>query len=277
MTLADLESFLTSPQAAFLAGLGVFCLALGIVLRIICGASSGLCSTSTTCLAIVFIYIISFTLYGVDAHSNVALQAFNSASLPLVPILADFSGVFVAFKKGFGLLFTELVQMFTLAFTVDAMDKLISKVTFNKRNFFSWYFRQCVVVVAAIVVNTVVDYALRELLPDFLAKWLPALLFILIGVVSVLALLGQIFKRVAFFANPILGGLVSFFSINPVGKAYVSAFLATIILLLAVLVLEMLGLADYLVVAGGAIGGYFSSMLIVVPLWYAVYLIVWKK
>lgn len=280
MTFADLEAFVKSPWAIFLLCLGLFCLVLGIVLRIACGASSGLSRSATTCLGIVFIYVFAFALEGANAHTNVLLHAFSdttlSKTLPLIPILADYASIYVAFKTGFGALFTELVQMFTLAFMVDIMDGLLKKVI--RSNFFLiWYFRACLVVLAAMVGNILVDLLLRQFLPGFLVDWLPALLFILIGVVAVLAFLGQILKRVAFFANPVLGALVSFFSMNPFGKTLVNAFLATIVLVLAVQILEILGLAGQIAAVGGFLGGCLAAMLVVVPIWYVVYCVLRKN
>lgn len=275
MNFADLQALITSPWAFFLLGLGLFCLALGVVLRIACGASSGLSTTATTCLAIVFIYLVSFLVDG----SQLLPSAFNgsfSNMLPLVPVLFQFPDAVIAPGQSFAPLFPELMQLFLLAFLVDNLEKVLATVI-RSRNFFVWLLRSCLITVLGLAANALIDYALLHLVPGFLLSWLPALLLILIGILSILALVGQILRHVAFFANPILGVVVSFFTVNPVGKAFVNAFLTIVVFLLAAAVLEMIGLLGQLALAGGFLVGCLMAMLFILLLWYITYLLVRKK
>ena len=263
---AYIDKIFQSPLIPVLLCLSLGAILLGVILRFACRALTDLPKSAAACFAILFIYVVAICSFGYEAHGNVMLNA-----LPFIGDLSDYNGIYQMLKTDFSAFFLEVVKLFLLAFTVNVLQDLIR---FRKtKNVILWYFCQCIVVVAALFINFCVDWLMRRYLPQGFADWLPAVLFALIGIILLLTLLKAIFKAAAFFANPVLGTILSFFSKNWLGRNLTKSFLTTGVLALLVILTDRLGWGFQIANASIAVETFAPVIILLLVIWYLVYLI----
>jgi len=244
--LKEFWVFITTPPFVHLFVFALILFALGIVGRLLSGfrPNRTLSHTAAICFGVIFVYVVSIATIGADAH----LQLFTAA-LPYMNNIVDGTSLALLLKSDFLTFLAEMTQVFFLGLTIsllklvgDNVLKLTANTFFAKVfQFFKWYIVECLIVFAAMIINVGIDKALTALMNSAFAKWLPVAVFVILAIIMLLLLLRGIFKAVTFFAAPVFGILSSFFGQNIIGRTIKSAFLTTLIITTALVVMSALG------------------------------------
>lgn len=261
-----IQEIMTSPFIPVMLFLSLGAILLGIILRFACHAITDLPRSATACFAILFIYAIAISTWGYDVHGNLLLN-----SLPFIGDMSDFNGIYALLKTDFSAFFLEVVKLFILSLTINILQDVIR---FKRtKNVILWYLCQCIIVVLAMAINTGIDWVINKFLPQGFGKWLPIVLFIVIGIILLLALLKAIFKTAVFFANPVVGGLLAFFSKNWIGRNLTKSFLTTGVLAVLVVVSDRIGWGAKLAGMSIAVEAFAPVIILLLVVWYLVYLV----
>ena len=238
--------FITTPPFVHLFIFALALFTLGIVGRILSGfrPNKTLSHTAAVCFSVIFVYIVSIAAIGEDAH----LQIFATA-LPYMNAIVDGTSLALLIETDFLTFLAEMTQIFFLGLTISVLKLIGNKIIKpfntgllkNLLKFLRWYIVECLIVVFAMAINAVIDLALTRLMGSAVAKWLPVIIFVILAIVMLLMLLKLIFKTATFFAAPIFGILSSFFGDAPIGKAIKTAFLTTIIITAALVLMSAAG------------------------------------
>ena len=279
---------------AVLMGIGLLLMIIGA--RKICGAFSTIPRSVNICFGILFIYIVSIALMrDYAAGYNVMVGALPFGEYIKAGDIADFSSLFKASTESFSSFFSQVVQIFYIAVLVNLMESLIHGFDKKKKvkgaafwlDFFFWYFKECIIVFAVMLLNLGIKLGLKKLgenmdwpYTEQVFNWFLIILFVVMAVLLAVITAIKLFKAALFAAVPVLGVFLSFFSENRLGKSIVSSFMSTGIIVCLVSILCKLDLD-----IGGKISGLIATsegimiigftILALLIVWYAVFTL-WK-
>jgi hypothetical protein len=258
-----LNELFQSPLIPVFMFLALGSILLGVILRVACKKLKYIPQSASACFGIIFIYICAISLFGIkEGHSNVILEA-----LPFFEVISDYGSIFELMHTDFNIFFNEVIRMFFLAFTVNFLQDITRCAS---RKFLMWYFFECVVVFAAMLINFAITYAAQKYLPQNLIIWTPKLVFILLGILLLLLLLKTIFKTALFFANPIFTGIFSFLTGTLIGKTLTKSFITTVGLSAVVVIIDRLGFSLMGLSAVG-ISAFAPVIILLLLLWFMVH------
>lgn len=214
---------------------------LVIAAKKICGALSTIPRSVCICFSILFIYAVCVLLTNdAGAGYNMLITAMPFGESIATGDIADFASLYRTSQSSLGGFFGQLVQIFYLAVIVNFIQSFFHRFDVKKAgakiffvvDFWLWYFKECIIVFAAMIINLLINRGLNALAErmgqaGIIVESVPIILFIVMAVLVVLITILKIFKAAVFAAVPVLGVFLTFFSENRLGKSIISAFMAT--------------------------------------------------
>ena len=246
-----------------MAGVLIFAgfLVIGVLGRLLFGKKSTVNRAASSALSILFIYIITVTVYSLGVNLN-----FLISPLPFVTINGEYMHVFRYAGVHYTVLCDQILGMVILAFLANLADGWLPV----GKNLFSWFFFRCISVLLAMVLHLIANAVITTFLPEGLLLWAPV---VLLGLLVLLMLLGGLKIVVGTIlsatVHPFIGILYTFFFANVVGKQLSKAVLTTAILCGLVFLLNHLG-ATMLFIASAALVAYIPLLILLLVLWYII-------
>lgn len=188
-------------------------------------------------------------------------------ALPFFDVIGDYGSIFALLGSNFDVFFTQVIRMFFLAFTVNFLQDLTRGASQKP---LAWFFFQCLVVFASMLINFGATYLARRFLPQGLVTWTPRLVFILVGLVLLLLLVKALFKIALFFTNPVFTAIFSFFTDSLLGKSLTKAFITTVGLYAIVCLLDWMGFT-VLGAISLSLTAFVPMAILLFLIWYVVY------
>ena len=211
----------------------------GIFQKIFSGNSSALGKMAVYCYSILMLYVVCILMFRDGGYSDIFVNGlpFVVSSAADVSSLYFHIGDFWSFMLESSHIFFLAVMVALVSFPVEKLVQLTSKTLAAKAisivfGFLVWYFFQCLIVFAAMFVNTYILQGIMEKISNsFIAKWLPVLIFILFIVAIVLRLLSVFARWIPFLGNSFFTKVFSFLSGSFLGKTICSCMYVTLALM----------------------------------------------
>ncbi len=247
-SFGELIDILKTPPYLQLLIVAMVVFTVGIIGRILCGKSpeEDKTRTAAVCYLVIFLYIVSIVLFREDSH----LQIFASA-LPFFERLSDSIPIYRSVMTDFSGFLVELAQLFLVTICISSMQMTFEHFGVKRESlfkierqviaFFKWYFVECIILLAAMGINVVINKALENMLGESFAKFVVVAFFVLVGVSLLLSFFRLILGAVGFLAKPIIDIIKGFLFANFFGKIITKSFRTTIIITLVILVLNHFG------------------------------------
>lgn len=245
-------------KAALILLVGTFL--LSVFGRFVFGKRSALNNAVSSAFGILFIYAATVVLQSAGAKFSSFI-----APLPFVSISAERLVLFSFENAHYTTICSEILSMIILAFLVNLADGWLPK----GKNVFSWVFFRCLTVVIGYLMHLVVVWLFRTLLPEGLVVYAPAVLLGLLILLLLTGVLKIVVGAIISTANPIAGGLYSFFFATIIGKQITKAMLTTGILAAIILALDYFGI-NSIAITDSALVAYLPFAIILVVLWFIV-------
>lgn len=109
---------------------------------------------------------------------------------------------------------SEILSLIILAFLVNLLDTLIPR----GNSAVGWFFLRILMVLFAMVLHILADWAFKTYLPNVLVTYAPTILLVILAVALLMGLMNLVLSVVLTVVNPIFGALYTFFFSNIVGK-----------------------------------------------------------
>lgn len=290
-----LFGFSISPTAlAILMLVGLVLLVVGA--RKICGAFSTIPRSIYICFGILFVYIISIALMqDYAAGYEMMVSALPFGEQIKAGDFADLFNLFNASTMSFSAFFSQAVQIFYISVLVNLIESFFHGFDKKKKvkgaafwlDFFFWYFKECIIVFAVMLVNLGIKLGLQKLgekmnwpYTEDVFNWFLIILFVAMAVLLVVITFMKLFKAAVFAAVPVLGVFLTFFSENRLGKSIISSFMSTGIIICLVSILNQMNvnmggkISSFVAGAQGTMIGAFT-LLALLLVWFVVF-ILWK-
>lgn len=267
---------------------------LVIAAKKICGAFSTIPRSVCVCFSIIFIYIVCIALTNeVGAGFNMLVTAMPFGESIAAGDVVDFTTLYQSSRSSLGGFFGQLVQIFYLAVIVNFIQSFFHKFDSKKSgvkmffmaDFWLWYFKECVIVFAAMLINLLINKGLSALAERMgwagtILESAPMILFVVMAVLVVVVAVMKIFKAAVFATIPILGVFLTFFSENRLGKSIMSAFMATGIMvcligILGELDINLAGKVSTTLQAANGVMIVAFTILVLFLVWFVAYRL-WK-
>lgn len=267
---------------------------LVIAAKKICGALSTIPRSVCVCFSIIFIYAVCIALTNdAGAGYNMMITAMPFGESIAAGDIADFASLYRSSQSSLGGFFGQLVQIFYLAVIVNFIQSFFHKFDTKKAgpkmffmvDFWLWYFKECVIVFAALIINLLINKGISALADRMgwagtILESAPMVLFIVMAVLVVVITILKIFKAAVFAAVPVLGVFLTFFAENRLGKSIMSAFMATgimvcLISILGELDINLVGKVSTTLQAANGVMIVAFTVLALFLVWFIVYRL-WK-
>lgn len=235
-------------------------LVLGLISRLCFGKRGTLSIAVMSAITILGVYILTIVLTVTSSKLSFLLSP-----LPFVRIQGERLIVFQLIGADFGAICSEVLDLMTLAFLVNLLERWMPK----GKKLVAWYLFRFLSVVLAICLNYVLGIALSAVLPAAVANVSSTVVIIVILSALLLGLLKTVIGGVLVFLNPLLALLYAFFFSNFIGKMVTRALLTSAIFTAGVWALNLAGIAT-ISIATAALIGYIPFLLIVLVLWYVI-------
>jgi len=229
----------------------------GTVGRLAFGKRSVIGGTVSSCIAILFIYALTFVL----SCSGAEFEALV-APLPFVTI-SNSAVYFHSFTGEFSAICNELLSMVILAFLVNLIDSWLPR----GKNLFTWLLFRILTVCLGLLLHLVALYLYNTYAPAEIQVYAPA---ILLGILVLLILTGALKLLVGVMlasVNPIIAALYTFFFANIFGKQITEAVLTAALLSALIFLLNYLGIFMISIVQAALIA-LIPFALILMVLWF---------
>lgn len=248
----DLRSYLIAGSILIFA-----MLLTGTIGRLAFGKRSVIGGTVSSCIAILFIYALTFVFscIGAEFEALVAPLPFASINGNLVYIHS--------FQGDFSYICNELLSMVILAFVVNLIDSWLPR----GKNMLSWLLLRFLTIVLGLILHLIAVYLFNTYAPSDIRTYAPV---ILLGILILLILTGALKLLVGVLlisVNPIIAALYTFFFANIFGKQITEAVLTTALLAGLIWLLNYLGIFVISIVQSALIA-LIPFALILVLLWY---------
>ena len=241
---------ITKPPYTVLLYIALVIFASGIILSVIGNllhpGSRHAAHHVSSCMAILFAYLVAIFLQGESAHLSIF-----SAALPFCGPAADFFSAATGIAIDWRLFGIEIAKMFFLALLVNLLQALLEflQITLpHINNFIAWYLAQCILV----TISLVFCYWYTDILTlhwnPVLRTWLPIGIMI---VVSVLAIVR-----------------IPIFSESPVGQAMRQTFYTTLVVAVIVILGRYLGWFTQMRIEAAAVAVFGPVLFLLIVIWY---------
>lgn len=249
----DPDSLLTA-LLIIIAGIVV----ASILCRFIFGRHSVVGASISSAIGILFIYAIITVLRATDA-----IPAQLLAPLPFVEANADGLTLFSFTAADYAAICSQLLSAVILAFFMNLADSWFPV----GKNLFTWLIFRCLTLIIAYGLHLLTVYLFRTYLPEGIVVYAPTVLLVLLIVLLLTGLLKLPFCALLTIANPIIGGLYTFFFSTLIGKMVSKAMLTALLIALLVLGLGYLGIL-VIPLSASVLVIYIPVALILATLWY---------
>ena len=247
--------------AKFLLYFAAASLLMGILGRIMLGQRSSLNHSLSSVMGILFIYAVTVVIYTLKPWNLDILLS----PLPFVTFAKQYLIVLPITDVHFSSLFTQVLSLVILAFLVNLTDTFIPQ----GNNVVSWYLLRFITIALCMMLHFVVCWAFATYLPNFLVKYAPTVLLILLAVMMLSGLASLVLGLVIAVSNPFLGAMYTFFFSTVIGKQLSKAVFSSAILCVIVFLLEYFGYTVISITAA-ALLAYIPLALILLLLWYLI-------
>lgn len=247
--------------AKFLIYFAAASLLTGILGRIMLGKRSSLNHSLSSVIGILFIYAVTIVVYTLKPWNLDILLS----PLPFVTFANQYLIVLPITDAHFSALCTQVLSLVILAFLVNLTDTFVPQ----GNNIVSWYLLRFITVALCMMLHLVVCWAFETYLPNFLIKYAPAVLLILLAVMLLSGVASLIMGLVIATTNPFMGAMYTFFFSTIIGKQLSKAIFASAILCAIVFLLEFFGYTVISITAASLLA-YIPLVLILMLLWYLI-------
>lgn len=245
----------------FMLYFSVGSLVLGGLGRMMLGKRSSLNCSLSAAIGILFIYVVTIVVYTFKPWD---LQQFLSP-LPFVTFTGDYLILFPVVGSKFPALCTEVLSLIILAFLVNLLDTFLPQ----GKHVISWYILRFLMVMAAMALHLVVNWAFRAFLPGVLVTYAPGILLFLLAFFMLSGLMNLLLGLAITMANPFMGAMYTFFFSNKVGKQLSKAVFTSMLLGVVLYLLEIFGYT-IVCISAAALGAYIPLVIILLLLWYLI-------
>ncbi len=214
----------------------------------------------SSAVEILGLYVINIAIYALGLRWELFLSP-----LPFMSIENDTLTVFPILNADFTVICGQVLRILIIAFLVNILNDFIPK----GKKIITWYFFRFLTVVLAVGANYLADILLTMVLPADLMEIAPTVLLITLIALILVGSLKLLSGLAIAAANPIIGGLYTFFFSNIIGKELARALVTTALLTALVVALNMLGLT-LIPIAASALTAYIPLLFVVLVLWYIV-------
>ena len=197
-------------------------LVFGLFCRMVMGKRSPVNHAVSSAFAILFIYGVTIFIYTFRPWnlehllSPLPFVAFGEEHLFFLPFQV----------KYFSQLCQQILSLFILAFLVNFLDSVLPQ----GEKIFQWFLYRFLTVVLAMAMHLLVNWAVTTYVPNLLVNYAPVILLAILVSMLLIGSLNLLVGLAISTANPIIGGLYTFFFSNVVGKQLTKAAFTTIIL-----------------------------------------------
>lgn len=265
-SLPELSGLLPT-QVDFLSMLKVFApfaacaLVLGLLSRLVFGKRSGANHAVSSAMGILFIYVLTIVIY---TFKPMQLEQFLSP-LPFVGFAGEYLSLFSFQSAPVNAICYEVLSLLILAFLVNLMDTFLPE----GKGPVAWFLWRFFTVLLSMGAHLVVRWAFSSFLPDVLIRYAPMILLGVLGTTLLLGFAKVIVSLVLTAADPVLGGIYTFFFSNLVGKQLIKSLVSTGILCALVFALEYLGVS-VVAISQAALIAYLPLLAILLVLWFVI-------
>ena len=247
--------------AKFLLYFAAASLLMGILGRIMLGQRSSLNHSLSSVMGILFIYAVTVVIYTLKPWNLDILLS----PLPFVTFAKQYLIVLPITDVHFSSLCTQVLSLVILAFLVNLTDTFVPQ----GNNVVSWYLLRFITIALCMMLHFVVCWAFATYLPNFLVKYAPTVLLILLAVMMLSGLASLVLGLVIAVSNPFWGAMYTFFFSTVIGKQLSKAVFSSAILCVIVFLLEYFGYTVISITAA-ALLAYIPLALILLLLWYLI-------
>lgn len=209
---------------------------LGGVLRLIFGKGSKLVRSVSASINVVMVYLTAIIVYVLLPQLRDSLP-----SLPFISVTEDAFYLWDIANLSNSSLFPALLQLFVLAFLVNAMETFLP----HGKKILSWYGFRLLTVAASLGLYTLLSVLVQTFAPQIFGEWA---VFILLGLWLFILLTGILKVLLAVIltaVNPIIGAIYTFFFSNIFGRQFSKAILTTLLCVGLLMLLRSLGLSAF--------------------------------
>ena len=230
---------------------------LGIILRAILGKGSKLNKSIGAVFGILMIYIVSVAI-NIENHYEIFMTP-----LPYLSFTGDTLSVIMLQGAPISIVCQELVKMIFLAFCVGIIQEFIPE----GKNFFTWYFFRCLVVVGSMAAHWGLTLLLNHYFPGFLDYANVILVILAVALLATTAFKWIVGGILGLTVSPIIGAIYTFVVGTVVGSKLFQAILTTVILTGIVYILNISGVT-VLLTFGAGIAVLIPCLIMIIIVWY---------
>ena len=249
------------PTMKFMLIFAAAALVLGSLGRVILGKRSSLNHCVSSSLGILFLYALTIILYTFKPWNLEELLS----PLPFMVFAGDYLMLIPFHGASVSVLCHEILSMIILAFLVNLLDTLIPK----GKGIFGWYLLRFLTVALSFGLHLATEWAFDTYLPNLLVNYAPILLLGILVALLLLGILNLILGAVLTVANPILGGIYTFFFSNIVGKQLTKAVGSAIMVCVVFFLMHHFGYT-LITISFDALLSYIPFGIVLLLLWYLI-------
>lgn len=252
-------SFITVAQ--FMLYFAAASLILGVMGRLFLGKRSSLNHSLSSVMGILFVYIVTITLYTFKPWNLDLLLS----PLPFATFSDHYLIIHPITDLEFPALCEEILSLIILAFLINLIDTLVP----HGENILSWLILRFITILACFALHLLENWAFHTYLPGVLVDYAPMILLILLAVLVLSGVITLILGLVISITNPFLGAMYSFLFSNVIGKQLSKALFTSGILCVILYLMDTFGLI-VIIISPAALLTYIPLAMAMVILWYLI-------
>ena len=246
--------------AQFMLFFAAASLILGFMGRVFLGKRSSLNHSLSAAMGILFVYAVAIGVYTFKPWSLDALLS----PLPFVRFAGEHLLIIPFHGSPMTIVCSEILSLIILAFLVNLLDTLIPR----GNSAVGWFFLRILMVLFAMVLHILADWAFKTYLPNVLVTYAPTILLVILAVALLMGLMNLVLSVVLTVVNPIFGALYTFFS-NIIGKQLSKAVFTSGIICGVVFLLGYFG-CTVICVSAAALSAYIPLAIVLLLLWFLI-------
>ena len=246
--------------AQFMLFFAAASLMLGFMGRVFLGKRSSLNHSLSAAMGILFVYAVAIGVYTFKPWSLDALLS----PLPFVRFAGEHLLIIPFQGSPMTIVCSEILSLIILAFLVNLLDTLIPR----GNSAVGWFFLRILMVLFAMVLHILADWAFKTYLPNVLVTYAPTILLVILAVALLMGLMNLVLSVVLTVVNPIFGALYTFFFSNIIGKQLSKAVFTSGIICGVVFLLGYFGCT--VICVSAALSAYIPLAIVLLLLWFLI-------
>lgn len=235
-------------------------LLLSSLFRFLFGKKAQLRKAFTSAMEILCLYLIYIYAYSLELDWEIF-----SSPLPFLSVTENALTLLPMTSASFLNICDHLARLLLLAFPVNLINAIIPK----GKKLWLWLPLRAGTVVLTLYMNYGLDLLLRAVLPQGIAAVAPLILLAVLILLILVGSLKLIVGAALCVANPVVGGLYTFFFSNLIGRALARAVLTTGLITALVYWMDRLGIGIF-ALSAVSLSALLPALLLLILLWYAV-------